>query len=116
VVVEPAFDATIHAPARLRLCGLLRHVEEIDFAVLRDTLGISDASLSKHLKVLLDAEYVSMTKGRSPVRVDARRLTWVKLTPDGRHAFDAHVEELQHIAAGSPDPPTTKQLPGGSTT
>jgi DNA-binding MarR family transcriptional regulator len=59
--------------------------------------------LSKHLKVLLDAGYVSMTKSPSQRRSDARRLTWIKQTRTGRHAFDAHMEELRRIAAGSSD-------------
>lgn len=105
MAVEPAFDETIHAAIRLRICGLLRHVDEIDFAVLRDTLKTSDATLSKHLKVLLGAGYLSMTKAASPTRSDARRLTWVKQTTAGRHAFDAHIEELRRIAVGSSDMP-----------
>lgn len=103
MVTQPAFDETIHAAVRLRVCGLLRHLDEIDFAVLRDTLGTSDATLSKHLKVLFDAGYVSMTKAASPTRSDARRLTWVRQTISGRHAFDAHIEELRCIAAGFSD-------------
>lgn len=106
---EAAFDDTIHAPLRLRICGVLRHLEEIDFAVLRDTLGTTDATLSKHLKVLLTADYISMTKSPSPTRADARRLTWIRQTRTGRQAFDAHMEELRRIAAGlsttSADPP-----------
>ncbi len=100
VAAESAFDAIIHAPMRLRLCGLLRHVEQAEFAVLRDTLTISDASLSKHLKVLIDAGYVSVKKSRSPDRTDDRRLTWIRLTPHGRRAFDGHVAELQRISHG----------------
>lgn len=100
---ESGFDETIHAPIRLRICGLLRHVDEIDFAVLRDTLVISDASLSKHLKVLLDADYVSIVKSASPARSDARRLTWIKQTPKGRGAFDAHIHELRRIAGDISD-------------
>lgn len=107
MAAESAFDETIHAPVRLRICGLLRHVQEIDFAVLRDTLGISDASLSKHLKILLDAGYVAITKSRSQHRTDARRLTWIKQTPQGRNAFDAHVQALQDIAVGSVGVPHT---------
>lgn len=106
MAVEPAFDETIHAAIRLRICGLLRHVDEIDFAVLRDTLKTSDATLSKHLKVLLGAGYLSMTKAASPTRSDARRLTWVKQTTAGRHAFDAHIEELRRIAVGFSEMPT----------
>lgn len=99
---EAGFDETIHAPTRLRICGLLRHVDEIDFAVLRDTLAVSDASLSKNLKVLLDAGYISIAKNCSPTRSDARRLTWIKQTPRGRGAFDAHVHELRRIAGDIP--------------
>lgn len=101
MATEPAFDETIHAPVRLRLCGMLRHADEVDFAVLRDTLGVSDASLSKHVKVLAEAGYVEISKTRSPTRSDARRLTWVKLTRAGRKAFDGHVAELRRIAEGA---------------
>lgn len=38
------FDEAIHAPLRLRICGLLRRVDQLDFAVLRDTLEVSDAA------------------------------------------------------------------------
>lgn len=103
MVTEAAFDETIHAPLRLRICGILRHLDEIDFAVLRDTLGATDATLSKHLKVLLDAGYIAMTKSPSPTRTDARRLTWIRQTRTGRQAFDAHMEELRRIAVGLSD-------------
>lgn len=92
-----AFDETIHAPVRLRISGMLRGAEKVDFAVLRDTIGVSDATLSKHLKVLSDAGYVTITKARSAARTDARRLTWVSQTGTGRAAFDAHVAELRRI-------------------
>lgn len=109
MIAEAAFDETIHAPLRLRICGVLRHLDEIDFAVLRDTLGATDATLSKHLKVLLDAGYIAMTKSPSPTRPDARRLTWIRQTRTGRHAFDAHMEELRRIAVGLPDPSADPQ-------
>lgn len=94
------FNETIHAPLRLRICGMLRSVDKIGFPVLRDTLGISDASLSKHLKVLSDDGFIKVTKSASLARNDARRVAWVKLTASGRTAFDEHVEELRNIAAG----------------
>jgi hypothetical protein len=31
-------------------------------------------------------------------RSDARRLTWIALTPAGRNAFGAHLRALQEIA------------------
>lgn len=97
---EARFDEVVHAPVRLRICGLLRPVDGLDFAVLRDSLGSSDPVLSKHVKVLADAGYVSSTKSASSLRHDARRITWVALTPAGRRAFDGHVAALHQIATG----------------
>lgn len=96
-----AFDETIHAPLRLRTCGLLRPVDRLDFGALRDTLGVSDASLSKQLKVLVEAGYVSIDKSASIDRADLRRLTWITLTVDGRRAFDGHMAALRAIAGAA---------------
>lgn len=60
--VAPHFDEVIHAPIRLRICGLLSASDSVRFDVLRDTLGISDATCSKHLKTLADAGYVAIAK------------------------------------------------------
>lgn len=98
---EARFDETIHAPVRLRICGLLHPVDHLDFAVLRDTLEVSDATLSKHLKTLAAAGYVSSSKSASEGRGDARRITWLSLTKPGRSAFAAHVRALQEIAGSS---------------
>ncbi|MBC7593394.1 MAG: transcriptional regulator [Kineosporiaceae bacterium] len=98
---EPRFNEVIHAPLRLRICGLLRVADEIDFAVLREALVISDVNLSKHLKALVEAGLVTTTKSASTGRTDLRRVTWCKLTGDGRNAFDAHVEALRLITAGA---------------
>lgn len=96
----PAFHEVIHAPVRLRICGLLRPVDELEFAVLRDALELKDANLSKNLKVLAEAGLVRIRKEGSPARSDARRLTWVALTSAGRAAFEAHLAALRSIAAG----------------
>ena len=97
-MTKAQFDDLIHAPVRLRICGVLRQVEQMDFAVLRDTLDVSDATLSKHLKTLTEAGYVSLSKAASVSRSDARRLTWISLTRAGRNAFDAHLRALHEIA------------------
>jgi DNA-binding MarR family transcriptional regulator len=113
VNADAHFNETIHAPLRLRICGLLRSVNEINFSVLRDTLGVSDANLSKHLKVLTDVGFVKTTKSASPIRNDSRRVTWVKLTASGQKAFDAHREELRIITAGfTADGATLQVNPG----
>jgi DNA-binding MarR family transcriptional regulator len=97
-VAEAAFDELIHAPVRLRICGILRRVDQIDFTVLRDTLGVADASLSKHLKALTDSGYVASRKASSAGRSDRRQLTWLSLTASGHRAFDGHVAALTEIA------------------
>lgn len=97
---EAKFDELIHAPLRLRICGLLRAGDGVDFGVLRDTLGVTDATLSKHLKLLVDAGLATTTKSSSAARSDARRITWVSLTTGGVAAFDAHVRALRAIALG----------------
>ncbi|GGF04573.1 hypothetical protein GCM10011313_29550 [Mycetocola zhadangensis] len=80
---------------------MLRGVDELDFAVVRDTIGISDAALSKHLKVLAAAGLLETVKVASEARADSRRITWLRLTAAGREAFDDHVRALRSIAAGS---------------
>jgi DNA-binding MarR family transcriptional regulator len=100
--VRASFSEVIHAPLRLRICGLLRNVDELDFAIIRDALQIDDAKTSKHLKTLVDAGFVALRKESSPQRTDARRLTWVSLTPSGAAALEAHLAALSSIANGTP--------------
>lgn len=90
-------DEIIHAPIRLRICGMLRHVEAIDFTTIKEQLAIQDSSLSKHLKTLADAGYISMKKESSLTRLDSRRITWIKLTRTGKKAFDKYLKTLAAI-------------------
>ncbi|GAA1159385.1 transcriptional regulator [Ornithinicoccus hortensis] len=95
---DPVFDEVIHPPLRLRLCGLLRRTEAVEFGVLTETLSVSAPTLSKQVKVLVGAGYVTQSKTASPTRGDSRRITWVRLTREGRAAFDGHVAALRQIA------------------
>jgi DNA-binding MarR family transcriptional regulator len=99
-VTGPALDRVIHPINHLRLCAALATVEEAEFAALRDTLGVADPALSKYLKALQNAGYVTLSK---PVS-NGRRRTWASLTPAGRAAFRAHVAALQRLAAPVPGP------------
>lgn len=102
-MTESRFDEIIHAPLRLRICGLLRRLDRLDFSLLRDSLDVSDATLSKHIKTLTGVGYVTSRKAASTDRADARRVMWISLTRDGRAAFDAHIRALREIA----EPPDT---------
>ena len=46
-MIEPRFNALIHSPVRLRICALLRHTSELEFATIRDTLGVTIPGLDR---------------------------------------------------------------------
>ncbi|MFF3669689.1 transcriptional regulator [Microtetraspora malaysiensis] len=87
------FDATIHAPNRLRICALLGAAEKVEFGVVQERLQVSASVLSKHVSVLMEAGYVEQTKA---VR-DTRQRVWLSLTKSGRAAYHAHVAALRAI-------------------
>ena len=91
--VEPRFDAVVHAPPRLQICGLLAAVDSMEFAAVRDTVGVSDSVLSKHVKQLEEAGYVKVGKAT----IASRQRTSLALTKAGQAAFAAHVAELRRI-------------------
>jgi DNA-binding MarR family transcriptional regulator len=90
----PLFDELIHERTRLQLCGLLAAVVEAEFATLRDSLSISDSAMSKHLKALEAADYISTRRQRE----GTRSFTIVAMTEAGRHAFCGHVAAIQRLA------------------
>lgn len=92
---EAHFDDVIHAPLRLRICAMLAGVDMAGFAMLKESLDISDSVLSKHLSTLETAGYVKLNK--FPLASKIR--TSASLTPAGRTAFAAHLAALRDIAA-----------------
>ena len=92
----PELDVSIQPPARLRLMTTLTAVSEAEFATLRDTLGVSDSVLSKHVSALVAIGYVNSRKGIHA----GRRTTWISLTAAGRTALSAHVAALRELIAG----------------
>ncbi len=90
----PKFDPVLHPPARLQACAILASADEVEFAMLRDALEVSDSVLSKHLRQLDQARYVDLRKAKR----DGRVRTWVSFTRKGREAFESHVNELQRLA------------------
>jgi DNA-binding transcriptional ArsR family regulator len=95
VSAPPPLDAVIHAPARLQMMAVLAGASEVEFALLRETTGVSDSVLSKHLSALGEAGYVRLRKAA----MDGRQRTWASLTGKGRRAFKSHVQALQALAA-----------------
>ena len=94
--MSPDFDEVIHAPNRLRICAFLDATTSAEFGSVRDMLGVADSVTSKHLKVLQEAGYVTLTKPTGRGRVH----TWVELTAAGRRAYAGHVAALKQLVDG----------------
>jgi DNA-binding MarR family transcriptional regulator len=87
------FDELIHPSTRLSIVALLAAADWVEFAFVRDKLGMSDSALSKQLSTLEEAGYVHIER---PVS-DRRRRVHARLTPAGRAAFNGHVAALRAI-------------------
>lgn len=87
------FDPVVHAPNRIQICAMLAAVTSAEFSIVRDELGVSDPVLSKHVKVLETAGYLTISKAT----VASRQRTWLALTASGREAFSGHVVALQQL-------------------
>lgn len=80
------FDRIIHQPSRLSIMAVLNGCEAADFTFLLQTTRLTNGTLSKHLKKLENAGYISITKsfkGNYPN-------TSASLTKVGRTAFRAY--------------------------
>lgn len=104
--VSPEFNSVIHPVNRLKICAALNAAGAVEgdlayemrFASLRDAVDLSDASLSKQLKALEEAGYISRSREYGITR--AKDVVWVALTQAGKQAFDAHLAALREIAEG----------------
>lgn len=90
-------DEVIHAPVRLSIVAALAQVDEAEFGHVRDTIEVSDPTLSKQAAQLEAAGYVTVRKGY----VGKRPRTWLSLTRTGREAYERHLEALRAIAGGA---------------
>jgi len=89
------FDELIHPSTRLSIVALLASADWVEFAFVRDRLGLSDSALSKQFATLEEAGYIAVDR----VVSERRRRVRVRLTPAGRAAFDGHVAALREVVA-----------------
>jgi DNA-binding MarR family transcriptional regulator len=94
-MTAPRFDELIHPSTRLSIVALLASADWIEFGYVRDQLGLSDSALSKQFSTLEEAGYLTIERRVS----DRRRRVQVRLTPEGRAAFDGHVAALRAVVA-----------------
>ncbi|HZG92968.1 MAG TPA: transcriptional regulator, partial [Pseudonocardia sp.] len=93
----------VHQPVRFSILAALSAATEAEFGFVRDTVQVTDSTLSKQVAVLEQAGFVQVKKGY----VGKRPRTWLRITPAGRSAFSDHLETLRQIAghaAGTPPP------------
>jgi DNA-binding MarR family transcriptional regulator len=91
-----ALDPVIHQETRLRLMALLASLGEgaqVEFTWLKEALDLTEGNLSSHLAKLEEAGYVQVEKGYQ----GRRPRTWVRLTPQGRAAYQAHRQALLEL-------------------
>lgn len=89
-------DDVVHQRVRLGVLTLLADGSTIEFAVLRNTLDLTDGNLARHLSVLERAGFV--TRRRSDAN-GGRTRTWMDITPAGRAALAAEIAALRRLIA-----------------
>jgi DNA-binding transcriptional ArsR family regulator len=96
-------DPVLSDPTRLRIAAALHALPAaaaMSFTILRKALMLTDGNLGMHMRVLMDAGFVTTEehwRGK-------RRTTLYRSTSAGRAAFDAHVRALNAIIAASAPP------------
>ncbi|MDK8843498.1 transcriptional regulator [Corynebacterium striatum] len=99
-----ALNPIIQPLNRFKICAALRAFgavegqqrKEMRFGALRDETGLTDAMLSKQLKVLEEAGFVTRFREYGSTR--AKDTVWVMLTAEGKNVFDSHLAALREIA------------------
>ena len=86
-------NRAVHEPARLLILSQLYVVESADFLFLMTQTGLTQGNLSSHLSKLEAAGYVQIRKEF----VEKRPRTLLRLTEEGRAAFDGYVKRMQKV-------------------
>jgi len=86
--------AVVHSPVRFSIMAVFIAVDESEFSSLRESVELSDSSLSQNVTTLEKAGYVTVSKRQRGRRVHA----WIASTPAGAAAFARHLETLRTIA------------------
>ena len=89
-------DTLIHQPVRLKIMAALKALpsaEQIEFVRLRKLVDATEGNLGSHIQTLEQAGYVTVEKDFA----DNRPRTRVKLSKQGRRAFEDYVAYLRGI-------------------
>lgn len=92
-------DRLIHEPARLMIIAALYVVESGDFTFLKRQTGLTWGNLSSHMSKLEAAGYIVVEKEF----LDKKPHTMLRLTEQGRSAFQEYRMHMQKVFADLPD-------------
>ena len=93
-------DRVIHEKGRLAIMSMLAAAPTLLYTELRDSLRMTDGNVSAHLRTLMEAGYVAVTKSLE----GGRPATSYTLTQSGRTAFAEYVRLLEQIVAQTRGP------------
>ena len=89
-------NTIIHQPVRLKIMSALRALppgEQLEFVRLKKLVEATEGNLGAHIQTLEEAGYVAVEKDFA----DNRPRTRVKLSKEGRRAFEDYVAFLRDI-------------------
>jgi DNA-binding MarR family transcriptional regulator len=86
-------DEVIHGRMRLGIMVYLADAGAADFTELKTALEATQGNLSVHLKKLEEARYIAIDKSF----VNAKPLTRISITHEGRQAFAAYLDALGRL-------------------
>jgi len=91
-------DETIHARPRLAIMRLLITFAEADFNTLKQSLSLTDGTLSIHLRKLEEAGFIRVKKAFVSRKPRSRYI----LTPRGQAAFERYLDQIEKLVKGLP--------------
>ena len=89
-------NTIIHQPVRLKIMSALKALpsgEMLEFVRLKKIVDATEGNLGAHIQTLEEAGYVAVEKDFA----DNRPRTRVKLSKEGRRAFEDYVTYLREI-------------------
>lgn len=91
--LNKAFDGRV----RMGVMSILIVNSWVSYKDLKNLLDLTDGNLASHINALEKLDYLQVKKqfiGKKP-------LTTYKVTPDGRRAFEEHIEGLEKLIQGT---------------
>ena len=92
-------DRLVHEPARLMLMAVLYVIDSADFTFLMNQTGMTWGNLSAHMSKLEEAGYIEVEKSFKGKRPN----TMLRLTPQGRAAFQAYRLKMKQVLDDLPE-------------